>query len=75
MAPERIDQLLAKVDAWAKTHGLNQVELAKELNKLAKDLNVKPSHVTEWKKGRSKPNGETALAMLELIKSKPKRKS
>jgi hypothetical protein len=33
---------------------------------------VNPQHITEWKKGRSKPSGENALAMLELVKTKPK---
>ena len=28
----------------------------------------------EWKKGRSQPSGENALAMLELLKTKPKGK-
>jgi DNA-binding transcriptional regulator YiaG len=30
-------------------------------------------HVTEWKKGRNLPNAETALTMMELIKTKPKK--
>jgi DNA-binding transcriptional regulator YiaG len=35
-------------------------------------LGVNPQHVTGWKKGRNRPSAETALAMLELIKTKPK---
>jgi len=65
MAPERIERLLADVQTWAQTHGINQVELSEMLG-------VKPQHITEWKKGRSRPSGETALAMLELIQKKPK---
>jgi DNA-binding transcriptional regulator YiaG len=67
MATERVDQLLADVWQWAKKHGINQSELAALLG-------VLPSHVTEWKKGRSRPSGENVLAMLDLIKTKPKRK-
>jgi DNA-binding transcriptional regulator YiaG len=33
---------------------------------------VNPQQIAEWKKGRSKPSGENALAMLELVKTKPK---
>jgi DNA-binding transcriptional regulator YiaG len=33
----------------------------------------RPVQVIHWKKGRNRPSAETALAMLELIKSKPKR--
>jgi hypothetical protein len=33
-----------------------------------------PQHITEWKKGRSRRSGENALAMLELLKTKPKGK-
>jgi DNA-binding transcriptional regulator YiaG len=65
MAPERIDLLLAQVQEWCAANGVNQLELAKRLG-------VRPSHITEWKKGRSRPNGETTLAMLELIQNKPK---
>jgi hypothetical protein len=27
----------------------------------------------QWKKGRNLPNAETALTMMELIKTKPKK--
>jgi DNA-binding transcriptional regulator YiaG len=64
MAPERIDLLLDQVQKWCEANGVNQLELAKLLK-------VRPSHITEWKKGRSRPNGETALALLELIQNKP----
>jgi DNA-binding transcriptional regulator YiaG len=39
---------------------------------MARLLGVNLQHITEWKKGRSKPSGESALAMLELLKTKPK---
>jgi DNA-binding transcriptional regulator YiaG len=55
------------VQEWCDANDINQVELAKLLN-------VRPSHVTEWKKGRSKPSGQTVLAMLDLIQQKPKGK-
>ena len=47
---------------WYERHSLTQVELARLLG-------VRPSHVTEWKKGRNLPNAETALTMLELSRS------
>ena len=65
MAPERIERLLAEVQEGCKTHNVSQTELARLLG-------VNPQHITEWKKGRSKPSGESALAMLELLKTKPK---
>jgi DNA-binding transcriptional regulator YiaG len=63
--PPKTEKLLSDVFAWCDKHGVNQVELARLLG-------VRPSHVTEWKKGRNLPNAETALTMLELIKAKPK---
>jgi DNA-binding transcriptional regulator YiaG len=63
--PPKTEKLLADMFAWCEEHGVNQVELARLLG-------VRPSHVTEWKKGRNLPNSETALTMLELIKRKPK---
>lgn len=67
MAPERIERLLTEVQEWCEAHNVSQTELARLLG-------VNPQHVTEWKKGRSHPSGENALAMLELLKTKPKGK-
>lgn len=64
--PPRTEKLLVEVFEWCADHQVNQVELARLLG-------VRPSHVTEWKKGRNLPNAETALTMIELIKSKPKK--
>jgi DNA-binding transcriptional regulator YiaG len=64
--PPRTEKLLADVFAWCEKNEINQVELARLLG-------VRPSHVTEWKKGRNLPNAETALTMMELIKSKRKK--
>jgi hypothetical protein len=33
-------------------------------------LGVNPQHVTEWKKGRSNPSGETTLAMLGIAEER-----
>jgi DNA-binding transcriptional regulator YiaG len=63
MTSDRINRLLNEVLSWCKQHNVSQTELAKFLG-------VTPSHITEWKKGRSKPSGETALAMLEFLKKK-----
>jgi DNA-binding transcriptional regulator YiaG len=67
MAPERIDRLLSEVQEWYKAHNVSQTELARLIG-------VNPQHITEWKKGRSRPSAENALAMLELLKTKPKGK-
>jgi DNA-binding transcriptional regulator YiaG len=64
--PPRTEKLLLDVFSWCETHGVNQSELARMLG-------VNPQHVTEWKKGRNLPNAETALVMVELLKSKPKK--
>jgi DNA-binding transcriptional regulator YiaG len=54
---------------------LERVRLREGMTKgeLARLLSVRPSHVTEWKKGRNLPNAEAALTMMELIKTKPKK--
>jgi DNA-binding transcriptional regulator YiaG len=65
--PPRTEKLLSDVFAWCEKYDVNQVELARMLG-------LRPSHVTEWRKGRNLPNGETVLMMLELIKTKPKAK-
>ena len=64
--PPKTERLLADVFAWCYTHDVNQ-------SKLARLLGVRPSHVTEWKKGRNLPSAENALTMLELLKTKPKK--
>jgi DNA-binding transcriptional regulator YiaG len=61
--PPKTDKLLKEVFAWCEKHDVNQVELAKLLG-------VNPQHVTEWKKGRARPNAETALNMLAVLKRK-----
>lgn len=66
--PPKTEKLLTDVFAWCDKHGVNQTELARMLG-------VKRQHVTEWKKGRNLPNAETALTMLELVKTKPSRKA
>lgn len=67
MSAERTQRLIAEVKLWCEEHQIKQVELAQSLG-------VSPQLVTEWIKGRKHPTGEQALAMLELIKSKPKAK-
>lgn len=64
--PPRTEKLLSDVFAWCETHGVNQSELARMLK-------VNPQHVTEWKKGRNLPNAETALEMIDLLRTKPKK--
>ena len=64
--PPRTEKLLAEVFTWCEGTGVSQSELARLLG-------VNPQHVTEWKKGRNLPSAESALAMLELIKTKPKK--
>jgi DNA-binding transcriptional regulator YiaG len=64
--PPRTEKLLLDVLSWCETRGVNQSELARMLG-------VNPQHVTEWKKGRNLPNAETALVMVELLRTKPKK--
>jgi DNA-binding transcriptional regulator YiaG len=33
-------------------------------------LGVNPQHVTEWKKGRSNPSGETTLAIMRIAEER-----
>jgi transcriptional regulator with XRE-family HTH domain len=62
MAPERIDRLLAEVQEWCKAHNVSQTELARLIG-------VNPQHITEWKKGRSRPSGENTLAMARATEN------
>ena len=66
MNEKSYSQLLAKLDAWCAKHEVSQSELARMLG-------IKRSTVTEWKSGRNGPGGKTTLAILELLKSKPKK--
>jgi DNA-binding XRE family transcriptional regulator len=66
MNEKSYSQLLAKLDAWCAKHEVSQSELARMLG-------IQRSTVTEWKSGRNGPGGKTTLAILELLKSKPKK--
>jgi hypothetical protein len=61
---------LSRSASWIALAALWQIKQVE----LAQSLGVSPQLVTEWIKGRKHPTGEQALAMLELIKSKPKAK-
>jgi plasmid maintenance system antidote protein VapI len=54
--------------AWCEAHGIKHKDLAKLLD-------ISPQGVTEIFKGRNQPTGEQALAMMELLKTKPRRGS
>jgi DNA-binding transcriptional regulator YiaG len=67
MSKKTPSDLLERLAAWCERYEVSQSELARLLG-------TKPSTVTEWVKRRNYPGGKWTLAILELLKTKPKRK-
>jgi plasmid maintenance system antidote protein VapI len=67
MSPERTERLVEEMRLWCEKHGVRHKDLA-EL------LGISPQGVTEIFKGRNQPTGEQALQMIELLKTKPRKK-
>jgi len=67
MSPKCTLRLIAEVEAWRQANNVKQKDLAKTLG-------ISPQQLNDILKDRTKPTGEQALHLLELIKTKPKRK-
>lgn len=67
MSPQRTRRLIAEVEAWRQANKVKQKDLAQMLG-------VSPQQLNDILKDRTKPTGEQALHLLELLKTKPKRK-
>jgi hypothetical protein len=63
MPPERSKQLVYELDAWYRSHTVRQKDLAAALE-------LSPQGLNEILALRNRPSGETALRIVEFLKSK-----
>ena len=64
--PPRVRKLLNELEAYAKSNGLTQRELATQLGLKS------PQQLNDWLRGHRTPNAERILAIQEFLRRREK---